>query len=452
MIKYLFIIINSLCLFIFGLFSDDNGIKVTSNIPARMVAGQDVAIEIKVDKGGMGGFAKLQLELPEGITLKEADEMGANYSYNNGLAKWVWAALPMESEIIVKVTLFVESSSSGVKTIASKYSYVESNVKQVVEMIPAEVEILPPGSQLNDTPIVSKTNADSLPATTSELKPLVNTGAEPASVIDVQRSITAGSEENEFLITLKIKKNGTKGFARYSDDIPEGIIVKAAKTDGGSFSVADGKIKFVWVNVPEKDELEISYTISGNTSTAIMLGGEYSYLEDNQSKKVKVPMETIAFQAKQINTETKLDENLAENKPKENTPDPVVENKPEILNTDEVKSVDETVAKKIDENKVQKKETNMNFFVQVGAFTNSKVTAERLKKKFKINETIRSEMQGGYSKFMVGSHSEYKGARDQRETMKSINGVKSAFVVAYNQGTRITVQEALMITNQKWFK
>jgi hypothetical protein len=53
---------------------------------------------------------------------------------------------------------------------------------------------------------------------------------------------------------------------------------------------------------------------------------------------------------------------------------------------------------------------------------------------------------------MVGEHPEYKNARDHREKVKSGNGVASAFVVAYNSGKRITVQEALMITNQKWFR
>ena len=90
--------------------------------------------------------------------------------------------------------------------------------------------------------------------------------------------------------------------------------------------------------------------------------------------------------------------------------------------------------------------------VQIGAFTKQTVSAQRLQKKFKITEQITSEMQNGFSKFMIGSHEQYKDARDHREQVKATNGVKSAFVVAYNGVKRITVQEALMITNQKWFK
>lgn len=448
MIKYLFIVINSLVFFVFGLFNGDNGITVTSNIPANMVAGQEVAIELKVNKGGMNGFAKLQLELPEGITIKESEDKGANYNYNGSMAKWVWAALPTESEITVKITLLVNETTLGAKTISAKYSYVENNVKQVVEMTPSEVNVLPVGSDINTAVVAQPTGtpaADSTQTTTPVVTQNPTGTSEPPGLISVARSISAGASDNEFLITLKIKKDGTKGFARFSDDIPQGIIVKAAKTDGGSFSMADGKIKFVWVNVPEKEELEISYTISGNTSSPVMLGGEYSYLEDNQSKKYRVPSETIAFQTLQLsNTDQKPVTPATETKD------------PEVENPATVQSVEETVAKKLAESGIEpvgdKKSGAMNYLVQVGAFTSAKVTAQKLKKKFKITEKIRSEMQGGYSKFMIGEHAEYKNARNHRELMKNVNGVKSAFVVAYNQGTRITVQEALMITNQKWFK
>ncbi len=52
---------------------------------------------------------------------------------------------------------------------------------------------------------------------------------------------------------------------------------------------------------------------------------------------------------------------------------------------------------------------------------------------------------------MVGNFNEYKEARSHRENIKQ-KGCSSAFVVAYNGAKRITVQEALMITSQKWFK
>lgn len=445
MIKSFFIIINSVVLFIFSLLNADGGITVSHTIPANMVAGQEVAIELKVFKGNMGGFAKLQLELPEGITIKESEDKGANYSYNEGVAKWVWAALPTESEIVVKLTIVANESVTGAKTIGAKYSYVENNVKQMVEMTPAEVTVHPPGTDISNMVATSKP-ADSVKTTTPAEPVVVN---DTNGLVKVIRTISAGGADNEFLVTLRIQKGPTKGFARYSDFVPENVIVKGAKTDGGSFSMSDGKLKFVWVNVPEKEELEISYTLSGTTSDPVMLGGEYSYLEDNQSKKYKVPLETIAFQSKQTAATNVPDsENTGGNDNKKADP--------EVVSPATVKTVEETIAKKLSESIPEsgdtKKVGTLNFGVQVGAFTNAKVTAQRLKQKFKISQKIRSEMAEGYTKFMIGSHQDYKNARDQRETMKNSNGVKSAFVVAYNYGKRITVQEALMITNQRWFK
>ena len=89
------------------------------------------------------------------------------------------------------------------------------------------------------------------------------------------------------MINLKIKKDGIKGFARYSDILPEGFTAKQDKINGSSFSVADNKIKFVWVNVPAEPELEISYILSGTHKDNISLEGEFSYLESNQSKFLK---------------------------------------------------------------------------------------------------------------------------------------------------------------------
>lgn len=448
MLKYVIIIINSLVYFLYGFFNGDNGITVTSTIPATLKAGQEVAIELKVTKGQMNGFAKLQMDLPEGIAAKEVESRSANYTYNDGIAKWVWASLPPESEIVIRVVLVSDPAATlGAKTIRAKFSFVENNAKQVVEMTPAEITITAAGEPeavATTAPVSTEKPQEEKP---EEKQPAATGNSEPTGNVSMSRTIVKNSNE-EYSVYIRIKKGATKGFARFSDDLPENVTVKAVKTEGASFSVGDGKLKFVWVNVPEKEELNLEYTVSGTSSEAVTLRGEYSYLEENQSKKTELTPESITLPTvSQVAATPKQEETpVAKNEEPVKTETSTTEK----LVAEPVKTEPDTQEKM--KESLAKKSGNVNYYVQVGAFTNAAVTAERLKKKFGISESVRSEMQGGFSKFMVGNHEEYKGARDHREKVKNNNGVKSAFVVAYNGGNRITVQEALMITSQKWFK
>ena len=61
------------------------------------------------------------------------------------------------------------------------------------------------------------------------------------------------------------------------------------------------------------------------------------------------------------------------------------------------------------------------------------------------------EFHEGWKKYIVGKYGQYKEARDYRETIRS-KGIENPFVTAYNSGKRITVQEALMVSNQQWVR
>jgi hypothetical protein len=65
--------------------------------------------------------------------------------------------------------------------------------------------------------------------------------------------------------------------------------------------------------------------------------------------------------------------------------------------------------------------------------------------------TVNAEQLDGLNKYTTGSFTTYQDARNNRETVKG-KGVAGPFVVAYNNGKRITVQEALMITSQVWIR
>lgn len=451
MIKYLFIFLNSLSLFLYSLFSGDGGITITNTIPSSLKPGQEVKIEIKIDKGSMGGFAKMQLELPAGITVNEIDSKGANFSFVEGTAKWVWASLPTESEIVLKLSLVVGAGVSEKATIGGKYSYIENNAKKVVDMAPVEVTIGGEGVAATNTTTVQN-SPDNTSTITTSTDPNNSTGTnqDPSGNITLTRSIVKGESAGEYIVNVTVNKGSTKGFARYSDDLPDGVTAKSLKNEGGSFSVADGKTKFVWVAVPEKDILELSYSLSGITKATI-LNGEYSFLEENQSKKVTLKSETINVEGENTaNTTPTNTETANNNNNNTQVPDNTATT---TANTDNSQVTKEkTDNSNANAETLTKKEGNVNYKVQIGAFTNSAVSAARLKKKFAISENVQSELAGGYSKFMVGSHGEYKEARDHRVKLKSETKVTRAFVVAYNTGKRITVQEALMISNQKWFK
>ncbi len=103
----------------------------------------------------------------------------------------------------------------------------------------------------------------------------------------------------------------------------------------------------------------------------------------------------------------------------------------------------------VPEMNASRESASLNFQVQIGAFRNE-ISVDRIASIYGINDNIRTDMHEGYTKFLIGSYPEYKGARDKRENVKG--KVSGAFVTVYNNGKRITVQEALMISNQKWLR
>lgn len=461
MIKPLIILFNTVSVFLFSFFFGDTPVTISGNFPKSVNVATEFTAEIKINKGNIGGFAKLQLEVPQGFTVKEMDSKTGNFSFATNIAKIIWTAMPNDPEFTVKFTISADASAAGAKTIASKFSFVNNNNKEVVEMTPAEIMI---GDGAAATPVASSSTPPETPASSTpaakETAPASSSASfenpsEPNSTIVCSRIITGGATANEYNVLVKIKKGGIKGFAKFQEVLPAGFNAKGDKLNGSSFSVSDGKLKFVWVSLPTDDELVVSYILEKTPSAAAdakLDNGEFSYLENDQSKKVKMAVDVIGSSS-----------SAAVAKVAEPTPTPTIAAEPttqpvavnaEPAKTEPVASTTEPVktepVKASPNSNTTKKEGNVIYNVQIGAFTNA-IQSDVLAKKFNLSENIKSEMAQGFNKFMVGNFNEYKEARSHRENIKQ-KGCSSAFVVAYNGAKRITVQEALMITSQKWFK
>jgi len=453
MIKPLFILFNTLAVFLFSLFFGDSPLTIEGRFPKTVKPNTEFTAEIVVKKAAIGGFAKLQVEVPQGFTVKDMDSRNGNFSFTNNVAKIIWTAIPAEAELTIKFILVADASAIGLKKITSKFSYVNNNEKVMVEMTPAEIMV-------GDNEIVNNNKVDStkgepiLNSQTKAVTPVlaqntesvtqknsVDNSTEQSPEISCIRLISKGVNQNQINITVKIKKGNIKGFAKYQEILPVGCTAKSSSTSGSSFSVSDGKAKFVWVSLPEDEEMVVSFVLETSNLTpndAKLEKGEFSYLENDQSKKTKLPIELIPVNPTIASVKTNTES---------------INNKINATNSESVvTNIIAETPKTTNENNavIAKKEGNILYLVQIGAYR-AAIASEKLAKKFSISENIKSEMAEGLNKFMVGNFNEYKFARDHRETIKQ-KGCIDAFVAAYNGPKRITVQEALMITNQKWFK
>jgi hypothetical protein len=87
MIKPLIILFNTVSVFLFSFFFGDSPVTVTGNFPKNAKPNTEFVSEITIKKGSVSGFSKLQLEVPQGITVKELESKSGNFSFAGNIAK-----------------------------------------------------------------------------------------------------------------------------------------------------------------------------------------------------------------------------------------------------------------------------------------------------------------------------------------------------------------------------
>ena len=95
-------------------------------------------------------------------------------------------------------------------------------------------------------------------------------------------------------------------------------------------------------------------------------------------------------------------------------------------------------------------ESGVYYRVQLLA-TNNTVDADNFLSVYNFGE-IYKESHAGVYKYSTGKFLVYKDAKAYLRELVSKTQIKEAFVTAYQDGKRITVKEALRLTNQKWVK
>ena len=133
-------LVNLIGLFFFGaLFPAE--IRVSQETPAMMAAGSEVKVTVAVDKGELSGFAKLQIDLPAGMSATAIETKGASFTFADGKAKFIWMALPASPKFNISYTLKADATMSGSVNLNGKLSYIEDNERKTYDIPTSTVQI-----------------------------------------------------------------------------------------------------------------------------------------------------------------------------------------------------------------------------------------------------------------------------------------------------------------------
>jgi hypothetical protein len=183
----------------FSAFAQD--VKVTSNIPAEVEAGKEFTVELTVNKGDVSGFAKLQQELPAGLSATPENPNGSTFSFKEQKVKFLWMALPGDKTFKVSYKVKVDASVSGDQILEGSFSFILNNETQKAALPKDIIKVTASGTA------VANAAASQPKVITVESNPQSSTQpakpAETSSSIEVAASSSSSNAEAEALAKRK---------------------------------------------------------------------------------------------------------------------------------------------------------------------------------------------------------------------------------------------------------
>lgn len=482
MSKAILIFINIIGFILFTILNI-NDVVITHTAPKEIAIGQEVEVNLIINKNNFSGPGRLKLDLSQadGITVKENMSDGSSFTFKENEVLFIWYDLPSEKSIVISYTIIALENTTGIKKIAGDFSFINDNERKQLE-VPALIFKV-------DSELLAEENSKENNSSTSSVRSIEKMG-------------------NEYLITVKTTIDNHKGFARIKEELPMNFTAEAIETAGSIFKNADGYAKFIWTNLPDSNsEIIVKYKITNNIGldTNFTISGVFSsekLISEGYNSGIDIPeTEYVLYKEIISNTETdsiEADITLEEDTKQDTLLELASNNEENIVNSKDTEEViNETISKVvldstidsfknvIEEEKVNKevikeiaiedeevkvkkeevvkakkeefikniisaKKVNNNVDYKVQILAGHRIISDKqVSNQFNYNGEYALETHNGWIKYTVGANSKYSDARDSRNKLKNYN-FPGPFVTAYNYGARISVQEALILTSQNW--
>ena len=231
----------------------------------------------------------------------------------------------------------------------------------------------------------------------------------------VERNVfpTEVSASQEIHIKISFKNVKSSGYAKIVENLPAGFKAEVKETMGGVVMSDEGKLRIVWLSLPQTNNFEISYKLinTNQISGKFSVDGKFNYIENEERKTQGIEKSNFKI-------------NPVKNKSEEV--------KEELLTSDVKTKVESKEALK--ETKTNANFTNNDeivYKIQLGAFSKEKPANS-----FGDLPNVHFEKINNLYKYYSGSFTDEKSAKELIEKAKN-SGYPGAFLVRFKNGQRL---------------
>ncbi len=271
--------------------------------------------------------------------------------------------------------------------------------------------------------------------------------------ITIKRTITFMGK-NIYHVRLDIdKKQSLNRFGKVEEFIPNGFVASEIENSDGFFSFENNMVKILWMTMPDKTNISVSYEIvaESDTEKKPSIHGVVSYL--NHDKSIQKEMLPSKFE-NHYNLVIEEEDEFADkadstaNDSEKETLAEQVDN-----NNDNSSNTKDNLVDKNSGNKSNSSNSGANnaliYKVQIAAVYKNKLNVKQFTKVRDITEEVYEYQYYNWFAYAIDNYNNYLDAKLKRDKLWA-GKVKDAFVVPFKNGKRISIQEALLISNEKW--
>ena len=377
-------------------FFNEEKIKIDQSAPSVIKSGTDFTITFKIHKTTIAGFARLQQYLPEGFSAEEIQSKGADFIFEDQSVKLIWDKLPVENDFIVSYKIKTEKNINGHQMLNGVFIYIEKGKTIRYPLSPLEITFDNLTAENKATPIITR------------------------------KLLNIAPEKGEYRVELTINPNNMNESAQFTDEIPSGFIAEVVDAHSATFSFENNSAVFNWKNLPSETEFTVAYLVkSGTAGPSPVINGTFIYGDVTNDKQTP----------KQINVNQELTPDKANLAQKNTSPEKLIDvnNQTASINS---KSIIQ------DSKKIFAPEKGVTFKVQISATQKSSVKNNNwFDSMYHLDSPVELTYHEGWKKYLIGSFMAYNDASQLKD--KTQEKVPDAFVVAYENGIRISLKDAL---------